>query len=279
MTNPLRRIDARNLTEALLRPADHVAEFSREDLRGLSARLGHGPLPSGELLRIDSWTLRSGLNTVQTPFAWTPQFAKRTLGLAALRLLVFGVAPTPREAVAHEVDRLVRMGQEQPQTSTSLARYLASCSSAIRGAAIALATTYATEAFCAIDWKAFVRHPLIGSPDASALLRGQGLLLRGRAELVADLDGPTEGDLGESRLVIMHGAIADDTTLLLGLSALAATLSSSDRRAPARMVAYFPTSAQAAVLEITENVLQRTALGIAKRVANCRLSDLEAHAA
>jgi hypothetical protein len=77
----------------------------------------------------------------------------------------------------------------------------------------------------------------------------------------------------------MHGSIADDTTLLLGSAALAATLSSSDRQAPARLVAYFPTSGQAAVLDITENILNRVALGIAKRVANCRFVEPQAQAA
>jgi hypothetical protein len=45
------------------------------------------------------------------------------------------------------------------------------------------------------------------------------------------------------------------------------------------MVAFFPTSGQAAVLEITENVLSRTALGIAKRVANYRFMAGEVDAA
>ncbi len=270
MTTPLKRIELASLTQELLQPAATTTQFSRDDLQHLATRLGNATSQSGELLRIDSWTLRSGLDTVQGAFAWTPQFTKRSLGLAALRLLVFGVAATPSEAVGIEVDRLVRLGRDQPPFSNSLATYLASSSGAIRSAAMAHAITYATEVFCALDWKRFERHPIIGGPDAISLLRSQGLALRGRAELVVDIDGATAGDLAESRLVVMHGSIADDTTLLLGSAALAATLSSSDRRAPARIVAYFPTSGQAAVLDITENILNRVALGIAKRVANCR---------
>lgn len=279
MTTPLRRIDLSSLTQELLQPAATTTQFSRDNLRHLANRLGRATTPSGELLRIDSWTLRSGLDAVQGGFAWTPQFTKRSLGLAALRLLVFGVASTPSEAVSQEVERLIRLGVDQPSSSNSLAAYLASSSGAIRSAAMAHAMTYATEVFCAIDWKHFERHPIIGGPDATALLRSQGLALRGRAELVVDIDGAKAGDLAESRLVVMHGSIADDTTLLLGSAALAATLSSGESQAPARLVAYFPTSGQAAVLDITENILNRVALGIAKRVANCRFVEPQAQAA
>jgi len=279
VTSPLRRIEPSTLTKELLAPATNIATFTRDELRQLEARLGMARTADQALLRVDSWTLRSGLGAEESPFAWTPHFAKRSLGLAALRLVVFGVAATPREAVTREVDRLVRLGIDQPPRSTSLAAYLASCSPALRTAAIAHGVTYATELFCAIDWKAFTRHPLIGSPDATAVLRSQGLSLRGRAELICDLDGPANVPVAESRLVVMHGVIEDDTTLLLGSAALAATLSSSDRIAPARMVAYFPTSGQAAVLDITENILTRTALGIAKRVENCRLTPAESLAA
>ena len=279
MTSPLRRIEASALTKELLAPATNVATFTRDELRHLESRLGTSSTEGQELLRVDSWTLRSGLGTPESPFAWTPHFAKRALGLAALRLVVFGVAATPQEAVAREVDRLVRLGVDQPPRSSSLAAYLASCSPALRTAAIAHGVTYATELFCAVEWKAFTRHPLIGSPDATAVLRSQGISLRGRAELICDIDDASGAQLTESRLVVMHGVIEDGTTLLLGSAALAATLASSDRTAPARMVAFFPTSGQAAVLDITENILTRTALGIAKRVENCRTSAAESLAA
>ena len=279
MTSPLRRIEASALTKELLAPATNVATFTRDELRHLESRLGTSSTEGEGLLRVDSWTLRSGLGVPESPFAWTPHFAKRSLGLAARRLVVFGVAATPQEAVAREVDRLVRLGVDQPPRSSSLAAYLASCSPALRTAAIAHGVTYATELFCAIEWKSFTRHPLIGSPDATAVLRSQGISLRGRAELICDIDDASGAQLAESRLVVMHGVIEDDTTLLLGSAALAATLASSDRTAPARMVAFFPTSGQAAVLDITENILTRTALGIAKRVENCRTSAAESLAA
>jgi len=268
MTTPLRRIDSTLLTEELLKPATGGVQFSREGLRQLAGCLARAATTSGELLRVDGWALRSGLGEPQAGFAWNPQFTKRTLGLAALRLLVFGVVTTPIDAVKREVDRLIRLGSDQPSTSTSLASYLAWCSPALRSAAIAHAVTYATELYCALNWKLFERHPIIGGPDATAILRSQGLLLRGRSELICDIERLDNGELTESRLVVMHGGIASDTTLLLGTAALSSTLASSDRTAPARMVAFFPTSGQSAVLEVTETILQRTALGIAKRLAN-----------
>jgi len=279
MTSPLRRIDASLLTQELLKPATSGAQFTRDALHQLEQRLGHVNTTSGELLRIDGWTLRSGLGESQSTFAWNPLFTKRSLGLAALRLLVFGVAATPAEAVSKEVDRLVRLGSDQPSSSRSLASYLASCAPALRAAAMAHAVTYTTEICGALDWKSFDRHPIIGGPDATAILRNQGLLLRGRSEVICDIDRESDGELSESRLVVMPGVLAPETTLLLGAVALTATLASSTGAAPARVVAYFPTSGQAAVLEVTEPILQRSALGIAKRVANCPVAASQAHAA
>jgi hypothetical protein len=279
VNTPLRRIDPLLLTEELLRPADHVVTVSTDERRRMSQQLGEAPRGLRGPLRIDNWTLRTGLTAHEGRFSWTPQFAKRSLGLAALRSLVFGIEATPSEAVAREIDRLVRLGEASSSSFTSLSTYLASCSLAQRTAAMAHAVTYVTDLYCAVDWEAFERHFHIGAPDATVQMKGQGLVLRGRAEVVAQIERRSSTETAEARLVIMHGVIDDATTVLLGASALAATLASGDESAPVRMVAYFPTSNQAAVLDVTNSVLSRTALGIGKRVANLHTHEENSRAA
>ena len=266
MSRPLQRIRPADLSSILAAPSATSLKIDRFLHAGLLKVLSDAsPNEGQELRRIDAFTLNNGLSTERTKFAWTPQLTKRTIGLAAVRSCVWGLAKTPAEAVALEVARIDRRAADGREQTGSLALYLANAPRGVSGTAMALATTYATDLWCGLNWNEFALHPTIGAQDDVYALRAAGLLLRGRAEVKTQVDVAEENGTAESRLLILPGSINQSTALVLGSSALAAVLCAKDGLAPARMVGWFPSSGQAVVLPLDRSILTRAALGIVRR--------------
>ncbi len=280
MTRPLHRIKPSELTNALAAPATASVNIDRTLHTGLLKILGNAAgSPEKGLQRIDAFTLTHGFSDDSTKFAWTPQLTKRTLGLSAVRSCVWGLAKTPAEAVALEVARFDRRAADGREQTGSLAMYFANAPRGVRGTAMALATTYATELWCGLDWNGFPLHPTIGAQDDVYPLRSAGLLLRGRADVKAQVAVAQESRTAEARLLILPGSISQSTALVLGSSALAAVLSADGGLAPVRVVGWYPSSGQAVVLPIDRSILTRAALGIVRRTLSEASTSLSAQVA
>ncbi|MEI6700846.1 MAG: hypothetical protein WCL38_03715 [Actinomycetota bacterium] len=280
MTRPLKRIRSADLTNALTAPSSTSLTIDRALHTGLLNILGGSAINAVQgLQRIDAFTLTNGFNSEETKFAWTPQLTKRTIGLSAVRSCVWGLAKTPAEAVALELARFDRRVADGREQTGSLAMYLANAPRGVRGTAMALATTYATELWCGLDWNGFPLHPTIGAQDDVVPLRTAGLLLRGRADVKTQVAFSDGDGTAETRLLILPGSMSQSTALVLGSSALTAVLSGESGLAPARMVGWFPTSGQAVVLPIDRSILTRTALGIVRKTFSEASTSLQAQVA
>jgi hypothetical protein len=130
------------------------------------------------------------------PFAWSARTARRSIGVAAVRLLATGTARSPHEAVRAKLAESSRWVREGSSSATQLDRWVDGLSPAGRAAVGAEAVTWATRLWCALDWAAFSPVPEIGrdhwwdSPHSALLaLRGRADVRTARAHLVV-LSGP-----------------------------------------------------------------------------------------
>jgi hypothetical protein len=231
------------LTEAMVAPVAAVApahwrdalDEARLALAALAARGHAGPS------RVTEHAVRlafgaAGAGSGESPFTWSARTARRPVGLAAVRALVAGEAPTPADAVrarVAEASRLVREGALLASAAASLDRWLVSLSPAGRAAVGAEAVTWATRLWCALDWDALAGPVVIGrdhwwdSPHTSLLA------VRSRAEVRT---------AATTHLVVLSGPRRTSVRAELALVTLVESLRSRDGAPPGRVVGWWPES-------------------------------------
>ena len=136
---------------------------AKAKLAGLAVRRAGAPR-----FRVTDHEVRTALNTESNdpghgePFAWTARTARRSIGVAAVRLLAGGAARSPLEAVRSRLDESSRWVREGSSSATQLDRWVDGLSPAGRAAVGAEAVTWATRLWCALDWSSFCPAPEIG---------------------------------------------------------------------------------------------------------------------
>jgi hypothetical protein len=165
-------------------------------------------------------------------FAWSARNARRSIGVAAVRLLAGGGARSPLEAVRFRMAESSRWVREGSSCVSALDRWIEGLSPAGRAAVGAEAVTWATRLWCAVDWSAFASAPAIGRDHWWDSPHSALLALRGRADLrVAD-----------AHLVVLSGPRRDSVRAELALVTLVESLRRRGEGPPGRIVGWWPDS-------------------------------------
>lgn len=244
------------LLTAPLSPVDPVAWQAALDeatavLAALAtARRGAGPFRiTDHEVRVASDAGAARQVTDGTAFVWSAHTARRVLGLAAVRSLAAGRSRSPSDAVHERVAQAGRLVREGVEPISGMDRWLAGLAPAGRAAASAVAITWATRLWCALDWSALGSRPIIGrdrwweSPHSSLLA------VRSRAEVRA----------GRAHLVLLSGPRRDSVRAELALVTLVEALRAPATGPPGRVVGWWPDSGHTVRLEPEPRAL---ALGV-----------------
>jgi len=186
-------------------------------------------------------------------FAWTARTARRSIGLAAVRLLVGGAARSPAEAVRARLGESVRWVREGNPCATQLDRWVAGLPPAGRAAVGAEAVTWATRLWCALDWDALGPEPVIGRDRWWDSPHSALLALRGRADVRT----------APASLVVLSGPRRESARAELALVTLVDALRGRGPTAPARVVGWWPDSGHLVRVEPEPAVLTLGAEAVA----------------
>jgi hypothetical protein len=165
-------------------------------------------------------------------FAWTAGTARRSIGVAAVRLLVGGTARSPLEAVRYRLAESSRWLREGSSSATQLDRWVDDLSPAGRAAVGAEAVTWATRLWCALDWSSFASAPVIGRDHWWDSPHSALLALRGRADVRT----------ASAHLVVLSGPRRSSVRAELALVTLVESLRLRGGEAPGRVVGWWPDS-------------------------------------
>jgi hypothetical protein len=191
------------------------------------------------------------------PFAWTARTARRTLGLAAVRLLAVGAVRSPVEAVRVRIEDASRWVREGSPCASHLDRWVAGLGSAGRDAVVAEAVTWATRLWCALDWPALGANPVLGRDQWWDSPHSALLALRGRADVRS----------GRASLVVLSGPRRDSARAELALVTLVDALRNRGRSEPGRVVGWWPDSGRLVRVEPEPSVLTLAADAVAAVLA------------
>jgi hypothetical protein len=265
---------AATLTAILLAPPDPVVIEERSAVREAAKRIPRAladlavPRLGRSTLRVTDHHVRTALAPeipaiTDTPFAWSPRTARRTLGLAAVRALAAGEARSPIAGVRRAVADAISSVRDGERSAASMDRWLAGLAPAGLAAVEADAVTWATRLWCALDWKAFEEHPLIGrdhwwnSPHSSLLA------IRSRAE-VRSVTRDHDGNAFSTHFVVLGGRRRPTVRSELSVVAMAEVLQAQHSLPPARIVGWWPDSGHHVKVDIDRAVLEEGAAAVAR---------------
>jgi hypothetical protein len=166
------------------------------------------------------------------PFAWSARNARRSIGVAAVRLLLGGGARSPLEAVRHRLAESSRWVRDGSSCASQLDRWVDGLPPAGRAAVGAEAVTWATRLWCALDWSAFASAPVVGRDHWWDSPHSALLALRGRADVRT----------ARSHLVVLSGPRRDSVRAELALVTLVESLRLRGDQVPGRLVGWWPDS-------------------------------------
>jgi hypothetical protein len=166
------------------------------------------------------------------PFTWTALTARRSIGVAAVRLLVAGTARSPLEAVRSRLAESSRWVRGGSSSASQLDRWVDSLSPAGRAAVGAEAVTWATRLWCALDWSLFPTPPVVGRDHWWDSPHSALLALRGRADVRT----------ADSHLVVLSGPRRGSVRAELSLVTLVESLRLRGDDRPGRVVGWWPDS-------------------------------------
>jgi hypothetical protein len=229
------------LMEALTEPVpavDAVAwrcafEDAKAKLAGLAVRRA-----GASRFRVTDHEVRTALHAESDdarpdePFAWSARTARRSVGVAAVRLLAAGAARSPLDAVRSRLTESSRWVHEGSSSATQLDRWVDGLSPAGRAAVGAEAVTWATRLWCALDWSSFSSPPEIGRDHWWDSPHSALLALRGRADVRAD----------GAHLVVLSGPRRGSVRAELALVTLVESLRMRGDGGPGRVVGWWPDS-------------------------------------
>jgi hypothetical protein len=208
-------------------------EGAKSKLAGLAVRRA-----GATRFRVTDHEVRTALNTERNypghgePFAWTARTARRSIGVAAVRLLAGGGARSPLEAVRSRLDESSRWVREGSSSATQLDRWVDGLSPAGRAAVGAEAVTWATRLWCALDWSSFIPPPEIGRDHWWDSPHSALLALRGRADVRTE----------RAHLVVLSGPRRGSVRAELALVTLVESLRLRGDGGPGRVVGWWPDS-------------------------------------
>ncbi len=166
------------------------------------------------------------------PFAWTALTARRSVGVAAVRLLTGGTARSPLEAVRSRLAESSRWVRDGSSSASQLDHWVDGLSSAGRAAVGAEAVTWATRLWCALDWSSFPSTPVIGRDHWWDSPHSALLALRGRADVRTTT----------AHLVVLSGPRRGSVRAELALVTLVESLRLRGDDVPGRVVGWWPDS-------------------------------------
>jgi hypothetical protein len=231
----------RRLTDALTAPAPAIdatawraaLEEAKTKLAGLAVRRA-----GAVRFRVTDHEVRTALGSQPAdagdaePFAWSARNARRSIGVAAVRLLAGGGARSPLEAVRFRMADASRWVREGSSCASPLDRWVAGLTPAGRAAVGAEAVTWATRLWCAVDWSAFASAPVIGRDHWWDSPHSALLALRGRADVRT----------AHAHLVVLSGPRRDSVRAELALVTLVESLRLRGDAVPGRLVGWWPDS-------------------------------------
>jgi len=179
-----------------------------------------------------AFTADAGGDDHDDPFAWTALTARRSVGVAAVRLLVGGTARSPLEAVRSRLAESSRWVRDGSSSTSQLDRWVDGLSSAGRAAVGAEAVTWATRLWCALDWSSFPSTPVIGRDHWWDSPHSALLALRGRADVRTT----------NAHLVVLSGPRRGSVRAELALVTLVESLRLRGDDVPGRVVGWWPDS-------------------------------------
>ena len=186
------------------------------------------------------------------PFAWSARNARRSIGVAAVRLLAAGGARSPLEAVRFRMADASRWVREGSSCASPLDRWVAGLPPAGRAAVGAEAVTWATRLWCAVDWSAFASVPVIGRDHWWDSPHSALLALRGRADVRT----------AQAHLVVLSGPRRDSVRAELALVTLVESLRLRGDSAAGRLVGWWPDSGHLVRVEPEPAVLRLGTEGV-----------------
>jgi hypothetical protein len=166
------------------------------------------------------------------PFAWSARNARRSIGVAAVRLLLAGGARSPLEAVRSRMAESTRWVRDGNACASHLDRWVDALPPAGRAAVGAEAVTWATRLWCALDWSSFSSPPEIGRDHWWDSPHSALLALRGRADVRTDA----------AHLVVLSGPRRGSVRAELALVTLVESLRLRGDGQPGRVVGWWPDS-------------------------------------
>jgi hypothetical protein len=185
-------------------------------------------------------------------FSWSARNARRSIGVAAVRLLVNGGARSPLEAVRFRMAESSRWVREGSSCASPLDRWVHGLLPAGRAAVGAEAVTWATRLWCALDWSAFASEPVIGRDHWWDSPHSALLALRGRADVRA----------AHSHLVVLSGPRRASVRAELALVTLVESLRQRGDETPGRVVGWWPDSGHLVRVEPEPAVLAVGTTGV-----------------
>ena len=222
-----------------------------------------GDLATGELVEVTLPLLRragsrpDGVDLAGDPFTWKPVFARRSLGLAAVRACAEGRYRGPSGAVGplaeHAVDEWRRTGWRTFHWEP----WFAGLGTGARAVVLAEATTWATHLWESADWVALGARARIGGPDDLWTCPGpRTVRLKGRCEARVE---PVSGGTGTALVSVACGSPSSGWAEELAYLALVAALRAPDQPVPARVAGLWPEAGVRRTVEVDETVLAAAA--------------------
>ncbi|MGH9110434.1 MAG: hypothetical protein ACRDY3_13425, partial [Acidimicrobiales bacterium] len=244
---------------------------------GLARVTGHGrPVPGGAVrrgrvavdprsprtCRVTAYALRTAALAPErlvapTPFRWTAQTARRSIGLAAVRSCTGGAAGTPVATVAGAVASLAADGRHGLGRPGSLTEWIGGLSGPARALVEAEAVTWATRLWTSVQWDRLGPAARVGEPDARWSPMGTpGISLQGRADVRAGgVSAPCV------LLTTLAGRPGPTSRVELGLAALVDLLSAAEcqpgeaaARLPRRVVGWWPECGRALAVGVDRSL-------------------------
>ena len=166
------------------------------------------------------------------PFAWSARNARRSIGVAAVRLLLGGGARSPLEAVRYRLAESSLLVRDGSSSVSQLDRWVDGLPPAGRAAVGAEAVTWATRLWCALDWSEFPAPPAVGRDHWWDSPHSALLALRGRADVRT----------AHAHLVVLSGPRRDSVRAELALVSLVEALRRRGDGVPGRVVGWWPDS-------------------------------------
>ncbi len=262
--SPLALPKAAALTEALVAPPDSVgADEALVALRQAfnealaSAAAGLGP----DRLVIDAYRMRAltgGAPQEDRPFEWTPQTARRSIGIEAARACLARAGLTPLAATIDEVARLVRGHEQNGSRAGGLSAWLSGLSTGARAVVTAEAAGWTSQLVSSLEWGRLT-EPVIGANRRVVAPGAPNVALRMRFEAAHRVRDHGTSGTAASLFMMMPGRPASTVQIELGLAALAVVLDDRTRSTPYRVIGWWPQSGRALVMGVDEKLLRDTA--------------------